>query len=83
MRSTDAADHLERVAKESLGNPRIPVAPAQMLKALVRFRLPQGPSSKDPTLLLAVGDLFTLDGDEPVSVEGLIREGLAEIANLT
>ena len=55
-----------------------------MLRALKKFRMMNGPSSADSSILISDGDFFSLDGDEPgITVEGLIREGYAEVADLT
>ncbi|MAH47030.1 hypothetical protein CMI37_14480 [Candidatus Pacearchaeota archaeon] len=83
MRANDAADRLEQIAKQGQGATHLgrPISTI-MLQALIGFRLPQGPSSPDRTLLLAVDDKFTLDGDEPgVTIEGLINGGYAKLAD--
>ena len=41
--------------------------------ALKRLHIAQGPGVKPSTLRIAPGQRFTLDGDEPLDVESLLR----------
>ena len=81
MNAKDGADRLERIAAtvEDLraNGPRTTVESPKLV-SLLRWRCPQGPSSPDRTLLLSPGDIFSLDGDEPVDLQELIREGFCE-----
>ena len=49
-----------------------------MLRALVSFRLPNGPSSSQPFLNVKIGDQLSLDGDEPVTERDLLDAGYVE-----
>jgi len=78
----EAADYLAGIKPQPLSDIYRPEG--VMLRALKRFRIAQGPSAPEPTLLITEDSLFSLDGDEPgVTLDGLIREGYAEVANLT
>ena len=81
MNAKDGADRLEQIAAAQQGlmenGPRTTVESPKLV-SLLRWRCPQGPSSPDRTLLLNPGDIFSLDGDEPVDLQELIREGYCE-----
>jgi len=82
MTPNEAADRLAEIKAVPQG--AMYRAPATMLRALKKFRMMNGPSSADASILISDGDFFSLDGDEPgITVEGLIREGYAEVADLT
>ena len=76
MNSTEAADHLAKVAKGELR----PTALHLPLRALANFRLPNGASSPQPFLRVKLGDVISLDGDEPVTERELLDRGLVEYA---
>jgi hypothetical protein len=47
--------------------------------ALKKLLLSQGPGVKPSTLRIIPGQRFTLDGDEPIDVEALLRIGAIKL----
>jgi hypothetical protein len=80
MTAQDAADRLEQLSRQEQvqNQANLYSYPGVMFKALKKFRLMNGPSSSSTFLIIAPDDLFSLDGDEPISERDLIDGGFAE-----
>jgi len=79
MNAQDAADRLEQLSKQGeVQRQTLGTYPSIVLKALKKFRLMNGPSSSSTFLIISHGDVFSLDGDEPLTEKELIDGGFAE-----